>query len=329
MKKTSFKKIIIIVSSLIFVFALIVTIVSGFFQVTLKMKPFYKHDVTYNDEKHLLYEIDDNNDILMLGNVDEYLTIYRIKDNDNTPKIVERIKTENTKIKNYSFKYLKESYYIFYDNNLIVGKIGSDYTIYNNVIDDFIYGFDSNVYSYLDYTIYQYNFADTISKNKIYDISKDIINIKNVDILSNKKAIISTYESKLYYYDLDSNEYNLISPLYNNYIVNNDTVYYVYYDNDKQICGVYNQTTNERFKINRFEYNKIIYADDYLYFLNENTIYKISIRRKKQNETIKVTGYNDYIYNLKDILIVNDKQIYLPVIYKDKGIYYNMVLRKK
>jgi DNA-binding transcriptional regulator LsrR (DeoR family) len=71
--------------------------------------------------------------------------------------------------------------------------------------------------------------------------------------------------------------------------------------------------------------------DDYIYLINEKNIYKVSISREKRHETLELSEYIDSTFSLLNVIIVNDKLMYLPLIKKvNEGVstYYKYCLYK-
>ena len=111
-----------------------------------------------------------------------------------------------------------------------------------------------------------------------------------------------------------------------------NTTYYTYsYGEDQLGIGIIKDNQEVNFTIKYVDYLSMRVVDDYIYLINEKFIYKVSISRQKKHETLEISEYVNSSFSLLNIIIVNDKLMYLPMItYVQEGgnPYYKYSLYK-
>ena len=60
----------------------------------------------------------------------------------------------------------------------------------------------------------------------------------------------------------------------------------------------------------------MIVVDDYMYLISTLEINKVSISRQKRHERLQISTYQYMTFYLTDVIIVNEKLMYLPMIKK-------------
>ena len=325
-KKNVFLIILFIVS-----LGLIYLIVSTFYFTSLHFKYFYELNETSNvAENKVIYTIMDNENIVYLNKKKDKIIIEQIEPNNVKPELIFEIEIPSNELETYSFIKKGTYHYFFYNNNkslIIIDITNKKYQTLNNLSYDIFLINENNdsLYYYNNYNIYSLN------DNKIlYTIKDTILNIKNIDFITNEYLFIQTYNSTNYILNLTNNEYTLID----NYIlyssIYKNTLYYTYYANDNTlIINSYKDNVFTSFSIKRVEFQSFIVNDDYLYLILDNSIQKVSLSRKKTNEVLNMSGYTSFIYDLNNIIIYNEKTMYLPMIYKEEAIYKYSLYRYK
>ncbi len=310
---------------------LVYLIISTFSFISLQFKFFYElseqSDIV---EAKVIYTITNDEKIIYLNKKDNLVTIEQIEPSNVKPIILFSFEIKNEEMQTYSFEKRGNLHYLFYNNNkslIIIDVKNSEFKIYNDLNFDFFLINENNnsYYYYTDYVIYSF------SENKpIYHISNNILNIKSINFISNDYLFIQTYNESNYILNLTNMEYSLID----NYIlyasINNNTLYYTYYfSNNDLIITTFKDNEFTSFKIKRVDFQSFIVKDEYMYLILDNSIQKVSLKRKKANEVLNISGYTDYIYDLNNIIIYNEKTMYLPMIYKETNHYKYRLYRYK
>ena len=306
-KKNVFLIIIFIVS-----LGLIYLIVSSFYFTSLHFKYFYELNETSNvAENKVIYTIMDNENIVYLNKKKDKIIIKKIEPNNVKPELIFEIEIPSNELETYSFIKKGTYHYFFYNNNkslIIIDIANKKYQTLDNLSYDIFLINENNdsLYYYNNYNIYSLN------DNKIlYTIKDTILNIKNIDFITNEYLFIQTYNSTNYILNLTNNEYTLID----NYIlyssIYKNTLYYTYYANDNTLLiNSYKDNVFTSFSIKRVEFQSFIVNDDYLYLILDNSIQKVSLSRKKTNEVLNMSGYTSFIYDLNNIIIYNELTIF-------------------
>lgn len=303
--------------------ALIYVIVSAFSFNTLNFKAFYSSDeyLTY-DETKFTYSIDENEDIIFVQEENPSENIYKyevnkILKNNIDPKNI--VTFEFDKKINYDFFIKGSNAYFFYNQSKSVNVIcleDKTYTSYNNLPEGIITinEFDNNMYIYNNNKLYK---IDNLNNSYEYYSINNITNIKNVDFIDENTLVCSTYDADIYLLDIKTNNTKQISKKYLDYYIYNNNVYYTFsYDNKYLGIGYINKTEEVIFKVKSCDYEKMIVVDDYMYLISTLEINKVSISRQKRHERLQISTYQYMTFYLTDVIIVNEKLMYLPMIKK-------------
>ena len=117
---------------------------------------------------------------------------------------------------------------------------------------------------------------------------------------------------------------------YHQYYVANDNLYYTYSTSDRKLGISIYDGKETSFSINPVDYLSIQVKTDYLYLISNDEIYKISLSRMKQHETLQSSQFIDMTYALNQVIIVNEHLMYIPMIKKEGdellGVYYGYYL---
>ena len=210
-KKNVFLIILFIVS-----LGLIYLIVSSFYFTSLHFKYFYELNETSNvAENKVIYTIMDNENIVYLNKKKDKIIIEQIEPNNVKPELIFEIEIPSNELETYSFTKKGTYHYFFYNNNkslIIIDIANKKYQTLDNLSYDIFLINENNdsLYYYNNYNIYSLN------DNKcLYTIKGTILNIKNIDFITNEYLFIQTYNSTNYILNLTNNEYTLID----NYIL--------------------------------------------------------------------------------------------------------------
>lgn len=326
-KKRHIFFIIIFIAILAFVYV----VVSAFSFNTLNFKPFYSSkEYVVKDENKYNYVLDSNNDILFvqeevneISNNDGKKVTYSYEVNkilkDNiAPSNIVTFKFDD-KIK-YEFFTKGDFAYFFYNNGKYVNVINlkdKSYYNYQNLPEGIasVNEFDNNIYIYNDNSLYKIDRLENgFNQTLYYNINKNIKDIKRVDFVDKNVIVCATYDADIYMIDINTNNHKMISKKYLDYYVYNQSVYYTFSHDDKKL-GIGHLNLNEEiiFSVKNCDYEKMLVVDDYMYLISSYEINKVSIPRQKRHERLQISTYQYMSFSLVDVIIVNEKLMYLPM----------------
>ena len=328
------KKYIFLTLAFLFVLAIIYIIVISYFSNNLNFKEYYSlPNTTKTIQQDKVSYICENEKIYYLEKEKDNFSIYYVTDDDHESKKMTSFEIKN--VDNYNFLSHASNLYLFYNNTnnlIIIDKytyVNQHFTnlpdgqkIYNNYTNKYYVYNEGNVNLLLDYG----------NVDESFKIPSTISQLKKVDFIDVNKVVLSTYNSEIYIYDYINDELDKIDNMYNEYYVSNGKVYYTYSTKDKKLgFGIFSNGQETTFSIDSIDYISIKVVDDYFYLISEKFIYKVSISRKKKHETLELSEYIDSTFSLLDVIIVNEKLMYLPLIkYENDGInpFYKYCLYK-
>lgn len=331
------KKSIIYMLLFIFVVVFAYFVIVSFSYNTLNFTPFYKSLSTSEtiDEDKIVYTINNKNEIVFVINDKEDFIVYKIKDDNVSPKDIVSFKLDS--FSNYNFINSDDYHFMFYNNDndvVIINEENKSYNIYNNLPNGkkFI-NHNTNLIFLLnnyDISVLEINNSNELKSKYVLSISNEIKDIKNVEFINEEEIVVSTYNGGLFVVNLANNEVTKMSYFYHQYYVANDNLYYTYSTSDRKLgISIYDgKETN--FSINPVDYLSIQVKADYLYLISNDEIYKVSLSRMKQHETLQSSQYIDMTYSLNQVIIVNEHLMYIPMIKKEGdellGVYYGYYL---
>lgn len=328
------KKYVFLTLTFLFVSAIIYIIVISYFSNNLNFKEYYTLTNTTKDIQHdKVSYICDNGKIFYVEKEKDNFSIYYVTDEDHEPKKMTSFEIKN--VVDYNFLHHEDYLYLFYNNTnnlIIIDKntyVNQHYIdlpdgqkVYNNYTNEYYVYKEGKINLLLDYD----------NKNASFDIPTTIKQVKKVDFIEKEKVVISTYNSELFIYDYINNEIDKIDNMYNEYYIADDKVYYTYSTKDRKLgFGVVHNGQEKTFSIESVDYISMRVVDDYIYLINEKNIYKVSIFREKRHETLEISEYIDSTFSLLDVIIINEKLMYLPLIkYENDGVnpFYKYCLYK-
>ena len=332
------KKYIYLTFVFLFISAIIYLIIISYFTSNLLFKNFYTLQNTTQNIQHdkQSYIIDENNEIIYLEKNGNLFSIYSIDQENIEPKKKTSFELEN--VVDYTFTKHSDYLYLFYNsysnlviinNNTNVNKHYQDIEKGQYIFDDY----NNLVYLLNDYNLYSVNFLeDGISTNLINNLPSDIKQIKTVSYVKDNKLSITTYNSELFIYDLTSKKNYKSNHSYHMAYTHENATYYTYsYDDSKIGIGIIKNGQETNFSINYVDYLSMRVVEDYIYLINEKYIYKVSISRQKRHETLEISEYVNSTFSLLNVIIINEKLMYLPMIaYIQEGetSYYKYCLYK-
>lgn len=325
---------VLLIIGFIFIITLIYAIGSSFYYSNLNFKPFFESEniKETNEVQNITYSLTNDNRILFAEKKDGKLFVNKMKNDNVDPVTVTSIDLKSDEY--YDF-YCKGKYaYLFYNNNLKI----IDYDYYKFTDISFlpkgliiVNQYNDVLYSYNDNILYKLQINEkslTLSTN--YVITNEIKNVKNVDFLTENEIVISTYNSEIFTYSLLNNKIIKITDIHSLFTIDNETLYYTYsYDSSNFAISYYNKNTHKTFKVKSCDYLTMQVKDDYMYLINKDEIYKVSIEREKRHETLQISSYDNITFNLSTILIENEKLMYLPMIKKENNNYTYLLYRYK
>lgn len=313
--------------------ALIYVVTSSFSFNTLTFKPFFEASSmqTY-DESHINYVLNNDNEILFVkenyveqtnedGIKNDFYVykVCKIKDNNIDPITIVSFYMEEEK--NYEFFHKGNYGYFFYDFNKnlnIIDYTNKTYKTIKNLPNGLtiINEFNNNIYSYSENKINLLTLNEkSFTLSVYYEIPQDVKDIKRIEFIGENEIIISTYNADLYYFNILSNTNCKMNEKYLNYYVYNNNLYYTYsFDNKHLGVSVFDKFNETNFKVKSCDYVKMEVKEDYMYLISKNEIYKVSIPRQKRHENLQMSIYQNITFHLSDIIIVNEKLMYLPMI---------------
>ena len=331
------KKSIIYMLLFIFVVVFAYFVIVSFSYNTLNFTHFYKSLSTSEtiDEDKIVYTINNKNEIVFVINDKEDFIVYKIKDDNVSPKDIVSFKLDG--FSNYNFINSDDYHFMFYNNDndvVIINDENKSYNIYNNLPNGkkFI-NHNTNLIFLLnnyDISVLEINNSNELKSKYVLSISNEIKDIKNVEFINEEEIVVSTYNGGLFVVNLANNEVTKMSYFYHQYYVANDNLYYTYSTSDRKLgISIYDgKETN--FSINPVDYLSIQVKADYLYLISNDEIYKVSLSRMKQHETLQSSQYIDMTYSLNQVIIVNEHLMYIPMIKKEGdellGVYYGYYL---
>lgn len=331
------KKSIIYMLLFIFVVVFAYFVIVSFSYNTLNFTHFYKSLSTSEtiDEDKIVYTINNKNEIVFVINDKEDFIVYKIKDDNVSPKDIVSFKLDS--FSNYNFINSDDYHFMFYNNDndvVIINEENKSYNIYNNLPNGkkFI-NHNTNLIFLLnnyDISVLEINNSNELKSKYVLSISNEIKDIKNVEFINEEEIVVSTYNGGLFVVNLANNEVTKMSYFYHQYYVANDNLYYTYSTSDRKLgISIYDgKETN--FSINPVDYLSIQVKADYLYLISNDEIYKVSLSRMKQHETLQSSQYIDMTYSLNQVIIVNEHLMYIPMIKKEGdellGVYYGYYL---
>lgn len=325
---------------------LVYVLITTFSFNTLTFKNFFKSKVvTEKNEKIINYTLSEDNDIIYTVKDDKVIRVNKIQDNNVEPKTLMLFYCEEVENVD-SFERFGKNYYLFYNNGHSVKIIDienlSFKTLDNNVKEKIVinpYTDENQVYLFNDesrnltHLIYDdetqtfnYNFVMNV------DIQSEEL-IKDVIFLSENELICSTYTNKIYNVDITTSSCFLYDneESFIDLKVYDGKICYTFIASDGKlgIKIIHSKEKSEMSLIKRVDALSMQIKNDYLYLICKDQIIKFSLKRLKKNETLTISKYDNYSYDLQDILIVNEKLMYLPMIETNKDedeITYSHVL---
>lgn len=343
--KVGKRHIIYIVLFFVVVFLVYVLITTFSFN-TLTFKNFFKSKViTETDEKITNYTLSEDNDIIYTIKDDKVIKINKIQDNNVDLKTLMVFNCEEIE-KVDSFERFGKNYYLFYNNGHSMKIIDienlSFKTLKNNGKEKIVINpFDN------ENQVYLFNDENKDLTHLIYDEDKQIFIynyvmnvgiqseglIKDVIFLSENELICSTYTKKLYNVDITTSSIFLYDneESFIDLKVYDGKIYYTFIASDGKlgIKIIHSKDKSDTSLIKRVDALSMQIKNDYLYLICKDQIIKFSLKRLKKNETLTISNYEDYSYDLQDILIVNEKLMYLPMIEtnnEEGKVYYSHAL---
>ena len=331
------KKSIIYMLLFIFVVVFAYFVIVSFSYNTLNFTHFYKSLSTSEtiDEDKIVYTINNKNEIVFVINDKEDFIVYKIKDDNVSPKDIVSFKLDS--FSNYNFINSDDYHFMFYNNDndvVIINEENKSYNIYNNLPNGkkFINHNTNQIFllNNYDISVLEINNSNELKSKYVLSISNEIKDIKNVEFINEEEIVVSTYNGGLFVVNLANNEVTKMSYFYHQYYVANDNLYYTYSTSDRKLgISIYDgKETN--FSINPVDYLSIQVKADYLYLISNDEIYKVSLSRMKQHETLQSSQYIDMTYSLNQVIIVNEHLMYIPMIKKEGdellGVYYGYYL---
>ena len=307
MKRVKGKTIIYIVLSII-VFVFIFFMIQTFSYSTPKFQNYCS--VSTDNSGYFL----DNEDILF-SSFDDATNQLKVKKITGNEKVVNTITsvTVDEQVDNYYLTSTKDYYYLSYNNAKKIYQIKKD-----NLETEVLVNSNDDVIVYSNYDIYAYsnNKLTSLKDDSVLNINLSIKNIKNIEFYAEKMAFIYTYDGKMYSYDFISNLFYEFDKIVNSYCISDAALYFAYTNENKIGIGVVNFNNQDpiTFEISNLAYDVMKTDDKYLYLISEHEIYKINLETKKQNETLKIDTYNEMNYQLRNVMIVNESLMYLPMI---------------
>lgn len=331
------KKSIIYMLLFIFVVVFAYFVIVSFSYNTLNFTPFYKSLSTSEtiDEDKIVYSINNKNEIVFVINDKEDFIVYKIKDDNVSPKDIVSFKLDG--FSNYNFINSDDYHFMFYNNDndvVIINEENKSYNIYNNLPNGkkFINHNTNQIFllNNYDINVLEINNSNELKSKYVLSISNEIKDIKNVEFINEEEIVVSTYNGGLFVVNITNNEVIKMNYFYHQYYVANDNLYYTYSTSDRKLgISIYDgKETN--FSINPVDYLSIQVKTDYLYLISNDEIYKVSLSRMKQHETLQSSQYIDMTYSLNQVIIVNEHLMYIPMIKKEGdellGVYYGYYL---
>ncbi|MCI5744825.1 MAG: hypothetical protein MR270_00880 [Erysipelotrichaceae bacterium] len=308
------KKTIIYIVLFVFLLSFFYLVISSFFSSSLRFKSYFTYDEIINDnELEISYLVNDKDQIILAYQKDEKIYISEITHDDEKAKNIMHIDISSYD-RFYMLKQYGNYYYLFLNSKEKIIKIDLlnktyecfEFPLSLNII---INEYDNNFYLYEDNKLYLLIGDEKILK---YTLPDKKINAKEIFFTSESTFFIATYDGKIYYYDnLNVKESTNICT---NYFYYQKKMYYTYYIDNKKMGICYFDGKDEiAFQIPRTFYLSFIVKGDYLYLIDKDNIYKVCISRKKRQEKLVMGKYENMDYNLENILIINDKMMYLPM----------------
>lgn len=315
------KRTILFIFLFVIILFLLYLIASSFFFNTLTFKTFYQFNRMSENENdfNIQYVLNDKNEIIYVYKDKEDVKINKILDNDVSPKTLFTFSLkEEEEIQ--SFCQAGTYYYLFYQQNQsliqmdLENKVYQDYKnlpqgkLIINPFNDQLFLYDSNQLFSLHYANENY------SLDLIYRFSLENVDIKNIEFLKQNQFIMTTYEGFIYSVNLITNETIKLNRFYQEYVIENEKLYATFYKDHKTLgILIYDGLEEETFEINTVDYLKMVVKNDYLYLINNLEMNKVSLVRKKKQEKMIISKYQDMNYNLTNVMIVNEKLMYLPM----------------
>ncbi len=316
LQKRIFLYIFIFVIALFLMYLLVTT----FFYNTLNFKTFYQFHKTsqISNEYNIQYLLNDQNEIVYVYKDKETIKINKILDNDVDPKtlLTFSLDEEDTI---QSFRQVGNYYYLMHQQNQSLIKMdleNKNYQEYNLPEGKFIINpYNNEFYLYDAYQLYELSYHNNQFDRQLkYDFHSQMKEVKNVEFLKENQLVFTTYEGIIYTYDCVANQLTSLKNLYQEYIIAEDKLYYTSYKNsDKMMISVYDGISEKSFEIDKVDYLKIQVKGDFLYLIDQKQMYKVSISREKKQEKMILSEYQDMTYDLTNVLIVNEKLMYLPM----------------
>ncbi len=327
------KRFFIFTFSFFIIIILLYFIINAFSISNLKFKRFFILDEETNENNiEIYYTLNENDDVILATKHQNSIEINLLNKDDEKPKPAMTIFIDKDFLSLDDFKKIGTYYYLYSNNGQQIYQISLDdknYHSYSKMIDyQFVINqFDDQIYLFNNESL----LLNEINNLKSYQLKNIDENINNINFIDKNKLIVTTYQNNLYYYDLDNNNVFLINNLpYLNYVIDNNSLYYTYYiDNKLGICQFENGQLIKDFQIKRFEAISIKYYQNYLYLIAPKQILKVSIEREKKNETYEINEYQNMTFDLKNILIANEKLMFLPMIEYTNNIYYYHLMKYK
>lgn len=330
------KKYIFLTFGFLFLATIVYIIIISFFTNNLNFKEFYSlQNTTENIEYNKTSYIVEEEKIVYVEKNNDTFTFKYFTNNDLEAKKITSFEIKN--VNNYSFIAKGNYYYFFYNNNnlVLINKQTNMNNHYVNIPNGqkIFNEFDNNLYIYDDSKLLLIDLKDNeFTTSLYYSLPLDISQIKMVDFVGQNKLLVSTYNAKLYIINtIDGSKYQSRNS-YHEYYRKGENVYYTYTTQEQNLgIGIINNNQENTFSIKHVDYLTMKVIDDYIYLINEKKIYKVSISREKRHETLELSEYIDSTFSLLNVIIVNDKLMYLPLIKKvNEGVstYYKYCLYK-
>ena len=291
-------------------------IVSSFFSNNLNFKSFYMYEVTTDtyDENQIEYTINERNEIIYVAKSKDKFVVEKITENNVEPQRIISFALEN--VDTYSFNKIGRYYYFFYNNDESLIRIDDDSKTMKkydalpeglkviNSFDNHLYVFNNNKITKL---------SDDLEIDDFIEIPNTIKNIKKIDFLSLNEIVISTYNSDIYVYNYSSSDLYQIEHKILNYVVYDNKVYSTFTQGNQLGISIYTNNEETSFLIDSVDYLTMKVKDDYIYLIDKRYIYKVSISRQKRHETLELNEYANAHINLSDVIIVNEKLMYIEL----------------
>ena len=329
--------------SIIYMLLFICIVVFAYFVVvsfsynTLTFSPFYKSlSVSEKiDEDKIIYTLNKDNEIVFLINNDDDFVVYKIKDNDVSPKDIVSFQIDD--FKNYNLVNSDDVIFLFYnyDNDVVViDEKNRTYAKYNDLPKGkkFINHKTNELYV-LSQNVINLVVLDGYGKYTLKEkqvLNDEIKDIKNIEFINENEIVVSTYNGKLYVVNSHNQQVIKLKYIYHQYYVANNNLYYTFSTPDRKLgISIYDGKEMD-FSIDAKDYLSIKVKTDYLYLIANEEIYKVSLTRKKEHETLQMSEYVDMEFSLSQIIIVNEHLMYIPMIKKEgnelSGSYYGYYL---